>query len=326
MSASEDIRNLFGKFEGQAQHYQEVSRENQAGEARTRWPLLLSIALDESDRVPDVGDPAAPVAGGRPVPQTQTQSQASRESAPAFRVQNGPARTAAALDAAPSAAPNATPNATPPARSGPEAGHAAASPGMPPLLRPRPDVPAVHYPPVVTPETSTRHSPDARDFAPAVVPVNHFAPGSSTLSAPERDPRADALPAPRASILGRTTATARQMQSATATQQSVPAVQPRSAATQAMPAAPPTRSAVPQSVPAALQARSAATPAMTSAPPAMTSAPRSSILGKMFAPAIADEGPAPQAGDRDAAATRPSRDLQAIFSRLDGGKDRKRSQ
>ena len=315
MSASEDIRNLFGKFEGQAQHYQEVSRENQAGEARTRWPLLLSIALDESDRVPDVGDPAAPVAGGRPVPQTQTQSQASRESAPAFRVQNGPARTAAALDAA----PNAAPNATPPARSGPEAGHAAASPGMPPLLRPRPDVPAVHYPPVVTPETSTRHSPDARDFAPAVVPVNHFAPGSSTLSAPERDPRADALPAPRASILGKTTATARQMQSATATQQSVPAVQPRSAATQAMPAAPPTRSAVPQSIAAALQARSAATPAMTSAP-------RSSILGKMFAPAIADEGPVPQAGDRDAAATRPSRDLQAIFSRLGGGKDRKRSQ
>jgi hypothetical protein len=247
MSASEDIRNLFGKFEGQAQQYQEVSRENQAGEARTRWPLLLSIALDESDRVPDVSDRAARVAGERPVPQAQ----ASRESAPAFRVQNGPARSADAARAA---------------GSGPEAG-----PDMPPLLRSPLNAPAVHYPPIVTPETSTRHSPDARDFAPAVVPVNHFAPASSTLSVPERGLRADALPAPRASILARTAAA-------------------------------------------------------TSSPQLMEAAPRSSILGRMFTPAVADEMPAPRAGDRDDAAPRRSRDLQVIFSRLGSGNDRKRDQ
>jgi hypothetical protein len=301
MSASEDIRNLFGKFEGQAQHYQEVSRENQAGEARTRWPLLLSIALDESDRVPDVGDSAELAAGGRSTPPTQTQ--ASRESAPAFRVQNGPARTAAAGLA----------------ESGSEISHAAASPDVPPLLRPRLNVPAMHYPPVVTPETSTRHSPDARDFAPAVVPVNHFAPASSTLSAPERGLRADALPAPRAPILGRTAVAVGQLQSSAATPQSVLAVEPGSAATQAMPAALQTRTAMPQSMPAER-------PPRTAASSAMTTAPRSSILGRMFTPAIVDEEPAPQAGDRDAAATRTSRDLQAIFSRLGGANDRKRAQ
>ena len=56
MSASEDIRNLFGKFEGQTQQYQEVTRDDQAVEARSRWPLLSSVALNETDRVPDVAD------------------------------------------------------------------------------------------------------------------------------------------------------------------------------------------------------------------------------------------------------------------------------
>ena len=59
MSASEDIRNLFGKFEGQTQQYQEVTRDDQAVEARSRWPLLSSVALNETDRVPDVADTSA---------------------------------------------------------------------------------------------------------------------------------------------------------------------------------------------------------------------------------------------------------------------------
>src|SRR5471030_38355 len=97
MSVSEDISNLFGKFEGQARLYQEVSRENQAVQALTRWPLLSSIALDESARVPDVGEPVAPATsatGLRRAPQV------SREAAPAFSVQSGPARTVAAESAA----------------------------------------------------------------------------------------------------------------------------------------------------------------------------------------------------------------------------------
>ncbi|MEJ0004600.1 MAG: cellulose biosynthesis protein BcsP [Pararobbsia sp.] len=54
MSASEDIRNLFGKFDGHAQQYHEVSRDDQAVQARTRWPLLSSIVLGEPPAVPAV--------------------------------------------------------------------------------------------------------------------------------------------------------------------------------------------------------------------------------------------------------------------------------
>src|SRR5262245_954241 len=56
MNDSEDIRNLFGKFDGQAQQYQEVARDDQATEARSRWPLLSSLAVTDAERLPDVGE------------------------------------------------------------------------------------------------------------------------------------------------------------------------------------------------------------------------------------------------------------------------------
>lgn len=318
MSASEDIRNLFGKFDGQAQQYQEVSREDQAVQARTRWPLLSSIALDEPGRVPGVGEEGALARAGdataedvtlpgsvsghgsglaaasaapvnRPSPSTSGHTAeanegatrrpslqsvlfggakkhaaaiaatasapiASRQGAPAFRVQNGPVR------------PEPVPAAPEEARTERE---------PPPVVRAgvhARSVPAPSaYPPVVSPETSTLHAPHAQDFAPPVVPVNHFAPDASTL------PTAFAA-----------------------------AATPRGFA----PSAP------------AIAAASAApdnwTLAAAEAPAAARPAPRPSILGRLFAPAAApayeataptvEPGPAP-------------RDLRSVFSRLSGSNE-----
>jgi hypothetical protein len=301
MSASEDIRNLFGKFEGQAQHYQEVSRENQAGEARTRWPLLSSIALDESDRVPDVGDHGARVTEVRPPPPAPPQGQALRETAPAFRIQNAAARMAAAAEAAVFEA---------------QVPHDSGAPDMPPLLRARsvaPIAPAVPYPPVVTPETSTRHSPHARDFAPAVVPVNHFAPGS--LMAPvSATPLAATLmnAAPMRSTPMRPAAASANPMSSTPTGPAAVSASPM----RSTPTGPAAVSVNP------MRSTPTSSPAVSASP--MNATPRQSILGRMFAPTPVDETPAPAAGDDRAGAKGDSRDLQAVFSRLSGAQDRRR--
>jgi resuscitation-promoting factor RpfA len=45
MSTSSDIKELFGRFGGDASSYREISVENEAHEARDRWPLLGMIDL-----------------------------------------------------------------------------------------------------------------------------------------------------------------------------------------------------------------------------------------------------------------------------------------
>lgn len=54
MSNSEDISNLFRKFGGQADSYQEIVRDDQAKESQARWPLLSAVRLNEGTAAPAV--------------------------------------------------------------------------------------------------------------------------------------------------------------------------------------------------------------------------------------------------------------------------------
>ncbi|MGI4859277.1 MAG: cellulose biosynthesis protein BcsP [Janthinobacterium lividum] len=67
MTTSEDVSNLFRKFGGNAEQYQELSREGQAEESKARWPLLASLRLAEHAAAPSVRDGRLPVVGA-PVP------------------------------------------------------------------------------------------------------------------------------------------------------------------------------------------------------------------------------------------------------------------
>lgn len=202
MSASEDIRNLFGKFDGQSQQYQEVTRDDQATESRARWPLLSSLALDETELVPDVSETVRehPASTTSPAtitsPTTMTSTSTSslddatsipasrfspprapeprpgplpflRGAAPAFRVRLGPAAPEAA-------SPRTVDRATEPTSAPRSAG------------APNPNaavVSAAHpFPPVVTAQTSSRRALRAEDFPPPVVPVNQFKPSATPIT------------------------------------------------------------------------------------------------------------------------------------------------
>ncbi|MGI4860804.1 MAG: cellulose biosynthesis protein BcsP [Janthinobacterium lividum] len=76
MTTSEDVSNLFRKFGGTAEQYQELSREGQAEESKARWPLLASLRLAEHAAAPSVRDGRPPVAGA-PVPNLQGREQAA---------------------------------------------------------------------------------------------------------------------------------------------------------------------------------------------------------------------------------------------------------
>ncbi|MCC8404100.1 hypothetical protein LJ655_19810 [Paraburkholderia sp. MMS20-SJTN17] len=54
MSSSSDIEKLFKQFGGDANDYQEIGRENDAGTARTRWPLLVTLDLTQP-AIPAIG-------------------------------------------------------------------------------------------------------------------------------------------------------------------------------------------------------------------------------------------------------------------------------
>jgi hypothetical protein len=47
MNPSRDIEKLFDQFGGNAAEYQEIGRENEARNARTRWPLLATLDLSQ---------------------------------------------------------------------------------------------------------------------------------------------------------------------------------------------------------------------------------------------------------------------------------------
>ncbi|RKP47764.1 cellulose biosynthesis protein BcsP [Pararobbsia silviterrae] len=252
MSTSEDIQNLFGKFDGTPQQYQEVARDDQAGEARSRWPLLSSLALNEAGDVPEVPEPGSarghaspPVSG--PLARTELPDALRRLPSSANDTGVG---TRASGGASPDAGARSLPwglqaSVQPSGQSSvqsigtpmPEMSAAPASAFSPPRApAPRPEplpfmresAPAfrvrtgpVHadasqaqaargatdFPPVVTPQTSKRRAPDAVDFAPPVVPVNHFKPSASPITGVEPDRRGvmstEPSPIPSGSILGK---------------------------------------------------------------------------------------------------------------------------
>ncbi|VFR25359.1 putative Fe-S oxidoreductase [plant metagenome] len=69
MSTSSDISNLFGKFGGHPEHYQELDNANRAQDSRARWSLLSAVpGIPEATHAGD--DPDAQVYGD-PAPHGQ---------------------------------------------------------------------------------------------------------------------------------------------------------------------------------------------------------------------------------------------------------------
>jgi hypothetical protein len=81
MNTSRDIEKLFDHFGGNAGEYQEIGRENEARNARTRWPLLATLdfaqpAIPEiaarresrgpSDAAPTTNPTLTPIRRGKP--------------------------------------------------------------------------------------------------------------------------------------------------------------------------------------------------------------------------------------------------------------------
>ncbi|TKC81478.1 hypothetical protein FAZ69_28065 [Trinickia terrae] len=80
MSVSDDIGNLFKKFGGNADAYQEVARDDDSQIARARWPLLATLDVEQHQSVPTVTlrSAATPVQIKAPPPAANTVRPASR--------------------------------------------------------------------------------------------------------------------------------------------------------------------------------------------------------------------------------------------------------
>ena len=59
MSVSDDIGNLFQRFGGNPDRYQEVARDDEAKHAASRWPLLSALDIAHPEQVPGAGRPAS---------------------------------------------------------------------------------------------------------------------------------------------------------------------------------------------------------------------------------------------------------------------------
>ncbi|CAB3771969.1 cellulose biosynthesis protein BcsP [Paraburkholderia solisilvae] len=59
MSVSNDIGNLFQRFGGDPERYQEVARDDDTKQAISRWPLLTALDIAHPEPVPDAGTSAA---------------------------------------------------------------------------------------------------------------------------------------------------------------------------------------------------------------------------------------------------------------------------
>ena len=62
MAISDDIANLFKTFDGNADAYQEVMRDDVAANSRANWPLLAAVDIRQRESVPAVGSQNAPPA------------------------------------------------------------------------------------------------------------------------------------------------------------------------------------------------------------------------------------------------------------------------
>jgi hypothetical protein len=75
MSVSDDIGNLFQRFGGNPDRYQEVARDDDAKHAASRWPLLSAVDIAQPEQVPGAGRPAP----ARPAVQALSPAAASAE-------------------------------------------------------------------------------------------------------------------------------------------------------------------------------------------------------------------------------------------------------
>jgi hypothetical protein len=70
MNTSRDIEKLFDHFGGNAGDYQEIGRENEAKNARTRWPLLATLDFAQP-AIPEIAPRREAQSIARPAPDQQ---------------------------------------------------------------------------------------------------------------------------------------------------------------------------------------------------------------------------------------------------------------
>ncbi|WP_244123753.1 cellulose biosynthesis protein BcsP [Burkholderia gladioli] len=229
MNTSRDVKALFDRFGGDASSYQEIRMENEALDARRRWPLLgmidprqaeLAAASGQPDEARAAASPAEAGARGKAATQNRTHA-VLRSTAPLFtrspRRDVPPAIAPQPAPAAPEGstyrftpAPDAAAMAAEPAElAAPAVALAAATAGadtaaaepaatlLAPLqasLAPRDavSVPPSAVTPVVVAPAAT--APAGSGFAPAAPP----APAATATAAPATIPTPPAAPPPAA--------------------------------------------------------------------------------------------------------------------------------
>ncbi|MGP3657456.1 cellulose biosynthesis protein BcsP [Burkholderia gladioli] len=229
MNTSRDVKALFDRFGGDASSYQEIRMENEALDARRRWPLLgmidprqaeLAAASGQPDEARAAASPAEAGARGKAATQNRTHA-VLRSTAPLFtrspRRDVPPAIAPQPAPAAPEGstyrftpAPDAAAMAAEPAElAAPAVALAAAAAGadtaaaepaatlLAPLqasLAPRDavSVPPSAVTPVVVAPAAT--APAGAGFAPAAPP----APAATATAAPATIPTPPAAPPPAA--------------------------------------------------------------------------------------------------------------------------------
>ncbi|MGV0131533.1 cellulose biosynthesis protein BcsP [Burkholderia gladioli] len=229
MNTSRDVKALFDRFGGDASSYQEIRMENEALDARRRWPLLgmidprqaeLAAASGQPDEARAAASPAEAGARGKAATQNRTHA-VLRSTAPLFtrspRRDVPPAIAPQPAPAAPEGstyrftpAPDAAAMAAEPAElAAPAVALAAATAGadtaaaepaatlLAPLqasLAPRDavSVPPSAVTPVVVAPAAT--APAGAGFAPAAPP----APAATATAAPATIPTPPAAPPPAA--------------------------------------------------------------------------------------------------------------------------------
>ncbi|MGI4813207.1 MAG: cellulose biosynthesis protein BcsP [Janthinobacterium lividum] len=314
MTASEDISNLFRKFGGEEDGYQEIVKQDQASESRARWPLLSAVNLSDNAVAPAVNLPEGPAAPTAPMKAAPTlHAPAPATTAPAASGPFGPSSVQTEVASAQDSADIYVP--------GPDETALDGNGRVEPDLANSPDAPAAR----ATTVMKNFRRPGTRAAKPA---------GSPLPARNPRDPR-DALQrfaanpsAPRAGAGLRDARWARPAAGAAAqvgpgstsqfaSQPAVPAAlqagsQPASQSV-ARPAAVP-----PVSPPPATQGIWRATP-----PPVVHPAPaprrEGSLLGRMFAnTSQAAAVPAPVEPPPVQGALAVPRDLSSVFTRLAG--------
>ncbi|WP_216183663.1 cellulose biosynthesis protein BcsP, partial [Verticiella alkaliphila] len=78
MSGANDIANLFARFGGKPEHYQEIARADQARDSESRWPLLSSVGA-QAAHPPAVQHGQARTASHSPSPFAQPETAARHD-------------------------------------------------------------------------------------------------------------------------------------------------------------------------------------------------------------------------------------------------------